>query len=356
MTHLMNNTKKTLPFILIMGMTPFSFAGTSDGGGGAGVRCPKSSSDIAFELLDLHEIQLNGEQIANSPTTLDEAIELSATKLGKHYYVPSIMPASWYIDFLKKNLVEKIFTGQSFTNPANGTVTKIEYVNDLSLADDLGNYRIKPGCALEQVAYYFDQTNSLKIVTSRWNELSWTDRSALVSHEIQYFLDRYNGLEDFGSNVKKTSTRARHFVGMLYSKTGIEPKYKSIPATGTLDCATNSNSLHKNTQFTVFSSGTNEFTAVFESIQNYSSAYATKAVFTNDILPSLTDWLDGEMDSTRLLNIATTETVPGFSVQIKKAPHQEPRLQAFMEKNGVKIPLSPEEEIICWDPKKFLQK
>lgn len=341
--------KNLLPLLLFI-TTPFSFAGTSDGGGGVGVRCPSSSSTTAFELLDLHEVKLKGESIAESPATIEEAIVLSAYKLGTHYYISSIKPPSWYIDYLKKNIIEKIFHGKTFTNPINGSLVNIEYVEDLELSNDIGDYQIKEGCSLEQVAYYFDQTNTLKIVTTRWNELSWVGRSALVSHEIQYFLDRYNSLEDFGSSVKKTSMRVRNFIGTLYSKRGVEPKYKDIPATGDFSCATNVDSPHRNTQFSIFTTGSNDFTAVFESIQGYSSAYATKTVFTKNPLTNITDWFDGEMSSTEQLSIATTETTPNFSIKITKNQYENPKLQAFTEKKGVKIPLGPEEEILCWDP------
>jgi len=346
---LIRKLKHTGLFLLLT-TTSLSFAGTSDGGGGVGVRCPAGSSRVAFELLDLHEVQVKGEQIEDKPATMEQAIELAAGKLGNHFYKPSQMPPAQYIDYLKRNVVEKIFKRQSFTNPINGEVVHIEYVGDLALSSDIGDYQIKPGCSLEQIAYYFDRTNTLKIVASRWNELSWVDRAALVSHEIHYFLDRHNGLEDFGSSSKKTSGRARHFVGMLYSKTGVKPKYGAIPTTGIFTCATNTDSSHRNTWFEVFATGANEFTAVFESMQGYSSAYATSSVFIGNTLADITDWFSGKMDSSKGIHIATKEIIPTFSVRIMKAPRESPRFQAFMEKNGVTTPLGPEEELICWNP------
>jgi hypothetical protein len=335
---------------IVWSSASFAFAGTSDGGGGTGVRCPADVSPIAIELLDLHEVKLKGEQIAFQPTSLDEAIDLSATKLGNHYYVPSKVSSAPYIGYLKRNIVEKIFRGQPFTNPINGMPTKIEFVDDLPLADDIGTYSIKPGCSIEQVAYYFDNINTLKIVTSRWNELSWVDRSALVAHEIHYFLDRHNAIEDFDSQVKKTSERARNFVGMLYSQTGVTPKYASTPVANKFTCATNVNSEHRNTWFTVFSTGANEFSAVFESVQGYSSVYSTKAVFANNGLDSIMNWFDGEMNSSVELKIYTPESLLSFSIRITKAKYQNPRFQAFIEKSGEKKPFATEEEIICWDP------
>ncbi len=341
--------KLLLPHLLVMSVGSFSFAGTSDGGGGVAVRCPKGSSDIALELLDLHEIKIKGEEIADQPTTMGEAIELSAYKLGRHYYHPSNLSVESYINYLQQNVVEKIFTGQSFTNPINGSTVKIEYVSDLPLAGDIGKYHIKPGCSLEHAAYFFDPTNTLKIVSSRWNELSWVDRSALVSHEIHYFLDRYNGLEDFGSANKKTSERARHLVGLFYSKVGVQPKYSSIPISKeTFGCQTNSRSSQP-TYFAVFKTGANEFTAIFDSIQEYSSAYVTKAVF-NGNLNDLININGGEVNSTQKLCIATSEVTPDFFIKITRAQHELPRFQAFTEVNGVKTPLGAEEEIFCTSP------
>ncbi len=341
---------KTAFTLLFMTLASISFAGTSDGGGGVGVRCPTGSSDIVFEVLDLHEIKLKGEIISNNPTTMDEAIDLSSYKLGNHFYMLSNRPPEQYIKYLKEHIVEKIFKGEPFTNPINGKTVTIEYVDDLPLSNDIGNYQIKSGCALEQVAYFYDDSNSLKIVSSRWDELSWADRSALVSHEIHYFLDRYNGLEDFGLDTKKTSERARHFVGMLYSKTGVEPKYKSIPKSGAFVCATNENSSRRQTYFAVFPSGINEFTVLFESVQNHSSSYATTAIFTSNVSTDLTDRLKGEMNSTQNLKISSDEVNATFSVKITKAVHEDPKFQAFVEQKGAVIPLGAEESLICWNP------
>lgn len=341
-------------FVLLFALaSPVSFAGTgtSDGGGGAGVRCVNTGSNDSLELLDLHEIRVRREPLVDSPANMDEAIDLVSFKLGTHYYMPtSDKPSSWYINYLKKNLVEKIFKGQPFTNPLNGNTVTIEFVKDLPLAEDLGDYQIRPGCSLEQVAFYSDPANILKIVTARWNELSWIDRAALVSHEIQYFLDRFNGLEDFGSNRPKTSARTRHFVGMLYTRAGIEPKYGAIPQTGTYSCASNADPNNRKTWFTVFSTATDEFTAVFESIQGYSSAYATSAVFSENNVGDLTDWFDGEFEAEKNLHVATSESLPSFSVKLTKDRHDGPKLQVFIEEGGVKTPLASEEEIICWDP------
>lgn len=336
--------------VLFFTFNSYARMGTSDGGGGVGVRCPSNVSPIAFELLDIHEIKLEGKVISHNLQNEAEAIQLASKNLGLHYYNPSSISPNQYIDYLKSNFVQSIFNGEAFYNPIVDELTQVEFVDSLPLSNDIGDYSVKPGCSLEQVAYYFDDSNTLKIVSTKWNELSWLDKSALVSHEVHYFLDRFNGIEDFASQHLKTSERVRRFTGLLYSTERVTPKYSISPKSGYYRCESNVDSEIRDTSFRVHSTGHNEFTAVFASAQGYSSAYQTVAVFDGVPLDALLAWPEGEFVIEKPLVVLTDEVIPNFSVRISKTWGRYPTLQVFMNKDGVKIPVASEEEILCWNP------
>src|SRR5665213_1823356 len=211
-------------------------AGTRDGGGGIGVRCPQGTgAPKDFELLDLHQARLDGVKVSYDPQMESDAVDLSTTLFANHIWYPATITvtelkqklAGWFVP---------IFNGQDWTDPDDGTVYHFQYVQSLPLSNDIGNYHIAPGCHLEQIAYFDDVANTLSIA-SNWDELDWLDRSALASHELVYFLDRREGMEYFGTNTIMTSEKSREFIGGLFSEVGIKSYSDSIPASGFAQCA-----------------------------------------------------------------------------------------------------------------------
>ncbi|MCJ8277054.1 MAG: hypothetical protein HRT44_04465 [Bdellovibrionales bacterium] len=184
-------------------------AGGVDGGGGIAVSCPDTDE---LELLDIHEARLSGLYFSNDPQSKNESMDRVARLFAQHFWNPDTIDMADYIALLRQNAVELIYDGGVVDDGM-----EVVFGPKLSLSPDVGTYKIKEGCSLEQVAYFDDKAQILKIYKDNWQRLSWLDKAALVTHEIIYLMERTDSLESFANGQKKvTSENTRTFVGRLF--------------------------------------------------------------------------------------------------------------------------------------------
>ncbi|MBC7743251.1 MAG: hypothetical protein H7061_13720 [Bdellovibrionaceae bacterium] len=185
--------------------------GTINGGGGKGVRCQKNGV-TAIETLDLYEaIILYNLEIGYDPKTEEEAIDLFATLITRHFWNPSTIAMPEFKEGFKARLNDLL-------------LKKIKFLTDgrkLKLIDDSYEPIIEENCEQVQVAAYYDES-VLLIDKSLWDQMNWTNRIALLTHEMIYAMDRANGASN--------SMSARKLVGQLYSTTGARPKADGVPS------------------------------------------------------------------------------------------------------------------------------
>ncbi len=189
---------------------PLILAGTINGGGGKGVLC-KNGQASTLEVLDLYEAKaLYDLKIEHNPQTKEEAINLFAELIGRHLWNPSTVPLPEFIQMLKGDL-------------DNAILKKIKFLTDgkhLALVDDADEPIYEANCEMKQIAVYYDESVVL-VDQSLWDQMNWTNRIALLTHEMFYSMDRSNGATN--------SMATRKLVGQLFSTTGAVPKADGIP-------------------------------------------------------------------------------------------------------------------------------
>jgi hypothetical protein len=217
--------------------TPVFAMGTSSGGGGVGVRCSLSDGSTLLETLDVHEARLKGLSFVRSPNSEGEAIELSSSVFAIHYFSGPFQHVDQYQDFLKKRFFERLFQWQPIEE-SDGKWISLQEVSNLPLSNDYGNYTIKPGCSLEQIAFFDDEKGVLKIDRRLFNQLDLLNQAVLFTHEMIYFMDRnYPSLhENVKANQSKTSEVSRAFVGKLFSDTPPKSKFRNFENTSFIIC------------------------------------------------------------------------------------------------------------------------
>ncbi len=328
--------------LLISLTSTFAFRGTSDGGGGVGVRCGNQ-----LEVLDKYEASLRGLELVEEPSSLPGTARLISEKLGHHFWAPGRISSGPYINHLNKTVVTKFLNGESFYNSFMNGRTQISYVNSLELSDDFGHYEIDDNCRLEQIAFFNDIENRLYIHLQRWNELSWLNKAFLVSHEIHYFMDRYKALDYVGMGGREvTSERIRKFVGNLYSVDGVESKYHGIPKISKYRCETNIDG-QRPTMFYFFD-GEDGAEMAFSRIHGYSSSYKTKVELWDSTINEYLDF--GHHGGNSLTNMEIESDVEvNLYLRIQKREMERMHIQAFYRANGNLIPFGSLEEILCWE-------
>jgi hypothetical protein len=185
--------------------------GTISGGGGQGVRCKKN--DITtLETLDLYEAKkVYNLSLVKSENDQDKALDLLTSVFTRHFWNPSTIRMPEYKKTFRQTVAEHWFKNIRFIG-AN---------QKLKLVADAHPVLIEEGCEPVQIAVYYDES-ILLIDKSLWDELDWTNKIALLAHELVYFSDRQNGAAD--------STSARKLVGQLFSVSGARPKAEGIPS------------------------------------------------------------------------------------------------------------------------------
>ncbi len=220
-------------FLLCQYSNSFAFVeGTRDGGGGVGVRCQtRNEIKSSLELLDLHEASIRNQLIMHNPLTEETAIQLTVNLFANHFWNPDTVPLAEYKKILTTEIISHLFRGESFMDFETKKTVKVEFVEDLALSKDIGTYHISKNCQLEQIAYFVDDVESLKISKKRWKELNWVNKAALISHELIYLMDRREGLENLNVFNPKiiTSEQTREFIGTLFSNEKLTSKSDSLP-------------------------------------------------------------------------------------------------------------------------------
>lgn len=320
--------KIVVSFALLIG-TSYAYAGGMEGGGGVGVRCGDK-----LEMLEVHESRLMGLELVATPNSEEEAIEISSKIVGEQSWLPLFQSKEELVEFLKEAVIRPMFTGQPFLmSDIDGQATKgsIEYVTDLPFSNDVGNYRIKSGCKLEQIAYFSDDDKSLKIVKSSWDKLDWLSRMVLVGHEAIYSGDRdMKNLRDLKLEQKpKTSEWTRHFISKLFSLQGLPAYSEGLPESNYKGCTGNQNGNEDTyTHFYIYKTESGA-TAIFDFIDGRSESYQIKSNFKGLDLSQ-------ETFSSRAEIIYSGAGIPSeFEIEITKSNEADPVLKLFEVKNGV---------------------
>lgn len=88
------------------------------------------------------------------------------------------------------------------------------------------------GCALEQIIFFDDNLNQIKIVKSKFQEISRLDRMALAVHELSYLYYRIQpmNVEDanWGRYRTNSSQEAREFSARLLMEDELHPKSRLL--------------------------------------------------------------------------------------------------------------------------------
>lgn len=185
--------------------------GTINGGGGKGVLCTKGGT-TTLQALDLYEADvLYNLKSTYNPANQDEAFDLIANLLAKHYWNPSSIPVSEIAKHFKDDLLKNF-------------ADKIRFISagkKLNLINDSFEPIIEQGCEMVQVATYYDES-ILLIDKSLWDQMDWLNKTALLTHELVYFKARSEGATN--------SMASRKLVGQLFSSQGARPMADGIPS------------------------------------------------------------------------------------------------------------------------------
>ena len=180
-----------------------AFAGPITSGGGFAVVCRNVKGKIdSAQLLDLYEAEKKlGLTLIESKNDvvkdLKNAVSNQYRILGFDLKDPSTDASiesalGRYKDYLN----EALYLPINFKLPE---------------VSDLGLHELPPlGCNIEQVAFFDDSSEKLKISTSIWNELDSLSQAALIFHEVIY-------LDKRRSNNDITSMKTRSVVGVNFS-------------------------------------------------------------------------------------------------------------------------------------------
>lgn len=313
-----------------------TFAGTSSGGGGVGVRCQLPNGETTLETLDLHEAKLQGLEIEDS-SSAQEAIELSSTLMARHYYSGDARYVDRYKEYLKVNYYERLFAGQPVQDQGGKWITSTS-VTELPLSNDYGTYEIASKCHLEQIAYFDDEESVLKVNRTLFNEMNYVNQMALLSHEIIYFLDRNDPSLHEDSSSSRTSKVSRFFVGKLFSNHPPKSKYRVSEESEFFSCE----SSNKKTELRIYSNadGTHSLHAGLLSGHKSPFRVSTKLSFDPK---KLTDML-GEINHEGSLEVSDLKTNDVFTFKLTKSVYGHPNIQIF--KNSVT--LGQIGDLVCW--------
>lgn len=315
-------------FTLLIGAS-YSYAGGMEGGGGVGVRCGDK-----LEMLEVHESHLMRLELVATPNSEKEAINISSKIVGEQSWLPLFQSKEELVEFLKDAVIRPMFTGQPFLMSdidGQATTGSIEYVTDLPFSNDVGNYRINPGCKLEQIAYFSDGDKSLKIVKSSWDKLDWLSRMVLIGHEAIYSGDRdMKNLRDLKLEQKpKTSEWTRYFISKLFSLQGLLANSEGLPESNYQECTGIQNDNGDTyTHFYIYKTESGS-TAIFDFIAGRSESYQIKSNFKDLDLGQQTFTSRAEI-------IYSGAGVPSeFEIEITKSNGADTVLKLFEVKNGV---------------------
>jgi hypothetical protein len=212
--------KKMIFLILAQTLVSISFAsaGGVDGGGGIGVAC-NTRSGTHLELLDLYESQnIYHNELTDKESSLQQEVLKSFTRLLSLDDNPYTQPYTPDQNFV--NHVLTTFNSMIDFIPQN---SNLPFTNDATLPI------LKPGCQFVQIAIY-KSNQRIQLNKSLWDLLDNKNKAALILHESIYYGQRNIG--DLDSDV------TRKFVGRVFSKKQLLPKYFDMPAANVVFCNT----------------------------------------------------------------------------------------------------------------------
>ncbi len=195
--------------------TPLKSEGTSNGGGGKGVKCGSSVTTLdLWEAVHISRLKLKPEQSSLDQEIIDGALA----------YVKQTQPY-WTTPVTDQQILDRVkaafFDRQVFI--AEGR--RLAFTQDATLPS------LPIGCEFVQIAIYVDDG---KIYTDReyWNQMSDQAKASLVYHEIAYLRSR----EFQKTPLKFNSDEARGVIGRIYSTLPIEPNFPDFRGKNAVWC------------------------------------------------------------------------------------------------------------------------
>ncbi len=242
-------------------------AGPSTSGGGYAVVCRDPLGKIqSAELLDLYEARtVLGFKLMPSTGTIEgdysesgrnayrlQAVSYFAPEYGEEQYTSAV------------NVTNFLKTAQ-FTKSGE----KLPSVGDFGVSPLLAN-----GCALEQLAIFYDADWKIQVQTDIWNALDSRGQAALIDHEYHY---RYLRSE-YGD---KTSELVRLWVAHLFADaSSVASVIDGLPAQGYKRCKTVDSLPEKTEFFLLGPSSSFNLTLQFSRLNSMSLPIKTTAELT----------------------------------------------------------------------------
>jgi hypothetical protein len=188
--------------------------GVISSGGGRGVLCQKDQQHV--ESLDLYEARKSlGFKLDVNLASQDEAVDFLATTLGAYFWLPESGTLEQSTKVIDDQLTEMI--------------AKIRFTDGkrhLKMVKDSYEVLLDDGCETKQVALYYNET-TLMVDKEYWDNMDWTNRAALLAHELVYLKDRQLGATD--------SINTRKLVAYLFGKQGLRGRGDGLlTAAGTI--------------------------------------------------------------------------------------------------------------------------
>jgi hypothetical protein len=188
--------------------------GGVDGGGGKSVVCRNSKGQItSAQTLDLFEAtNVYGLKLSSFSGTAEE---ISAKVQAKLSGAMGLNGYNYEPFYKRVNRIMKFVPPSSVIKPI----------------DDAAEVVLPKNCQLEQLAHYLDD-ETLLVSQEIWNQLSNTEKAALISHEAVYRVDRAFGAKD--------SRRARRIVAHMFADFAFEKVDGDLPK-GSKSCTATQN-------------------------------------------------------------------------------------------------------------------
>ncbi len=184
--------------------------GVINGGGGKGVLC-EADGRTTVEVLDLYEAKhLFNLNIQDLGSTKEQSLAKLSEVMANHFIDPFIYTAEGYMNALNETSIKHSFEIMQFLKEGQ----------TLKLTKDSFEPILEKNCRMVQIAVYYDES-ALLVDKSLWEQLDWTNKAALVAHEILYFWSR-----EFGAT---NSMSVRKLVGLLLSTKGVDPLANDLP-------------------------------------------------------------------------------------------------------------------------------
>lgn len=198
-----------LLLISLIGFAPLSYArmGTSDGGGGKGVKCGRD-----IKTLDLFEAHLKGWPNPVSQKNFEDDLYLYGTDYLTHM-TESIDAFNGPID---QEIILNVFKEQILSK-----IQDIPKGTRLTLTHDATIPKLPNGCEIVQLAVYSYTEDKIYRDREYWDSMTSIDQAALVLHEALYYRARVSG-----GAIK--SDEARNVIGRMLTRQELNPLFSPV--------------------------------------------------------------------------------------------------------------------------------